>query len=237
MPADACSLTPRSCHYWDKRQRAVHGTTADLAPHNDVWAGMYHYYGAMEERLDADQQLAGALWRRFPELRRAPKLAQDLADVGVSAPAPASPATAAYVTAIREAAGREGGTPLLGHLYVRYFADLFGGRALGLPTQLGVRLPAKPHFYEWDARVEADRAAYIEALYEALNEAGERMESDAQREAVVEEARVAFRHNALVYTELPSLNAGAAMGAANILTGGVRRSLGLRPTRVAGLKA
>jgi len=191
--------------------------------------GMYHYYGAMEARLDADQHLAGDLWRRFPELRRAPKLAHDLADIGLSTPAPATPATAAYVAAIDDAAARERGVPLLGHLYVRYFADLFGGRALGFPTQVAVGLPTRPRFYMWDDRVERDRAAYIEALYEALNEAGERMEGDAQREQVVEEARTAFRHNAAVYTELPELNRGAAYGALNIAGGGLRHSLGLQP--------
>jgi heme oxygenase len=203
--------------------------------------GMYHYYHAMEACLDTNPHKAGQLWRQFPELRRADKLRLDLKEIGIvsnhdDVPS-ASPATAAYIADIRRAAEEEEGVRLLGHLYVRYFADLFGGRALGWPTQLAVQLPQKPHFYTWEQSVERDRRAYIERLYSALNEAGEGMADDGQRERVVEEARVAFRHNAAVYTELPSLNYGAAKGAANIVAGGLRSSLGLRQSATVALKA
>jgi len=62
-----------------------------------------------------------------------------------------SPATAAYVARLREAAladAAPGGPPLLlAHVYVRYFADLFGGSMLGRPTADALHLPALPRFY------------------------------------------------------------------------------------------
>ena len=83
-----------------------------------------------------------------------------------------SPATADYVSSIRAATGQNGDL-LLGHFYCRYFADLFGGSVLGYPTQVAMRLPAKPEFYVFGPKVEADRRAYIENVYAKINEAGE----------------------------------------------------------------
>ena len=166
--------------------------------------GMYHYYGAMEERLGKSDRssLAGKVWQQFPELPRQDKIQHDLKIVGAWKEGLAmSPATEKYVNSIHTAADEEGGARLLGHLYVRYFADLFGGRALGAPTRLALKLPETPHFYVWDASVEANRREYIERLYVELNVAGEGMEDAAQRERVVDEARLAFAHNASVYVE------------------------------------
>lgn len=89
---------------------------------------------------------------------------------------------------------------LLGHLYVRYFDDLFGGRALGAPTRIALHLPTTPQFYTWDAKVEANRRDYIERIYQELNAAGDAM-GEAQQVRVVDEARAAFAHNAAIYTE------------------------------------
>eukprot|EP00951_Prasinocladus_malaysianus_P018981 scaffold153099_cov38-Prasinocladus_malaysianus.AAC.1 len=131
----------------------------------------------MERCLDGNHHLAGDLWRKFPELRRAELIRQDLMEIGAisadSKPSdrgptlPISAATQDYVDCIERAGQEEDGTRLLGHLYVRYFADLFGGRALGYPTKLAVPgLKSKPRFYAWDHSVEKDRRAYIERIYE-----------------------------------------------------------------------
>jgi len=188
--------------------------------------GMYHYYGAMEERFGKSDRssLAGKVWQQFPELPRQDKIQHDLKIVGAWKEGLAmSAATENYVNSIHTAADEEGGARLLGHLYVRYFADLFGGRALGAPTRLALKLPETPHFYVWDASVEANRREYIERLYVELNVAGEGMEDAAQRERVVDEARLAFAHNASVYVEQPGLNMGAAKGALNIAVGAISR--------------
>ena len=151
-----------------------------------------------------------------------------------------APATAAYLEAI-VAAGREGcGERLIGHFWCRYFADLYGGRALGLPTRLAmydtlVRGGANnsssssssssrsnaPHFYStFPASVTDDRHAYIDGLYGLINQHGDPL-GDAAADAIVEEGRVAFRHNAAVYTARPGLPARAALGALRIVRGAV----------------
>jgi heme oxygenase len=97
---------------------------------------MHAIYSAMEQGLDARPSPPVALvWDRFGNaLRRADALRLDLAEVVDADPSMApeaalSPATAAYVSAIQEAArsdsvDAEGGARMLGHLYCRYFADL-----------------------------------------------------------------------------------------------------------------
>jgi heme oxygenase len=185
----------------------------------------YHFYDEMEKRLDQDTGVAGRFWSEFPELRRAEKLKADLQFITASdVIAPPSPATSAYCTDIAKAANEASGKRLLGHAYVRYLADLFGGRALGSPTRLALGLPFDhPHFYQWDPKVERDKGGYIERIYEQLNVVGDQM-SQQERETVVEEARRAFRHNANIYKEDKGLMIGAAAGAFNIATGWVFHS-------------
>ena len=101
-------------------------------------AAMLHAYTAMEDELDrsaAATKPVGVVWDRFGDvLRRASKLEADLLDVADTVPPP-SPATEGYINAIRAAGEQDrstGGARLLGHLYCRYFADLFGGQMLGM---------------------------------------------------------------------------------------------------------
>lgn len=190
----------------------------------------YHIYAAMEDAfIKNGDGPAGRVWSQFPDLARTEPLLEDLRNVGLgNDPPPPSPATAAYISSIKAAHLRNNGAPLLGHLYVRYFADLFGGRALGTPTMLAVPgLVEKPHFYRFSKAVEADRRAYIEHIYEALNQEGGGMDA-TEKEDVVEEARNAFAHNALVYTETPGLNRDAALGAFQLTRGALTHSVGLR---------
>ena len=70
----------------------------------------------------------------------------------------------------------------------------------GLPARIPITSP------RGILKVEEDRRKYIESIYAELNVAGEAMSSDAQRERVVEEARLAFAHNASVYVEQVASN-------------------------------
>jgi heme oxygenase len=155
-----------------------------------------------------------------------------------------SPATAAYVAAIREAGasdrrmvvgggeaggeGLDGGGRLLGQFYVRYFADLFGGQMLGLPTQVAVGLaPGTPRHYDFDIK---DRRAFIGQVYASLNDAGALLANTdsaapAQQDAVVEEAMKAWRGNVSVYSEETGMWVDAARGAANVAVGLARRQV------------
>jgi len=202
------------------------GFLRSVASHDEYvhfTTGMFHFYGAMEERFAAADGLPKLVWSKFPELPRQSKIKRDLQMVGAwkESGLPMSAATERYVQAIHTAADEEGGVRLFGHFYVRYLADLFGGRALGAPTRIALSLPETPHFYVWCASVETDRRAYIERIYEELNAAGDAMEGAEQRDRVVEEARAAFAHNAAVYVEQPGLEWGAAKGAMNIAVGAI----------------
>ena len=137
-------------------------------------------------------------------LRRASALSEDLAEVGGTPHT--SPATRAYVAAIDAAAAEDnasGGARLLGHVYCRYFADLFGGQALAVPTRLALALgPGSPRHYDFGAFVSGRRREAIEELYERLNDAGDALAASA-RDAVVGEARRAFALNVEVYRRAP----------------------------------
>jgi len=169
-------------------------------------------------------------WSRFSDtLRRAPALARDvdaLVALGVQPLGAASSAAAAYAARICEAAAMEaGGAPplLLGHAYTRYLADLFGGSMIGWPTALALGLRETPAFYVHAPEIGLRRAAFVESVYEALNDAGEGLDAVATR-AVVDEAALAFRLNAALYREGPGgggvgMFAGAAVGGARVLLG------------------
>ena len=137
------------------------------------------------------------LWSKTgKELRRAPFLANDLSAVHAE-PGDPSVATQQYLEAIRAASAGDG-SRLFGHFWCRYFADLYGGRALGMPTMFAVdALSQAPQFYSFPSSVTADRHTYIDKLYGTINEHADPLGPDAA-EAIVEEGRIAFRHNAAV---------------------------------------
>ena len=143
------------------------------------------------------------------------------------ADAPPSAATAAYLARLRAAAladAAPGGPPLLlAHVYVRYFADLFGGSMLGRPTADALRLPSVPRFYVHPPAVAQHRRAYVERAYGALNDAGAAL-SPAATQRVVDEAHAAFACNAALYREGPGgggagMYAGAVLGGARVVLG------------------
>ena len=92
---------------------------------------------------------------------------------------------------------------------------------LELPFNVALGLePGTPRHYGFDFR-DTGRREFIEDLYARINEAGTLL-SEAERSAVVDEALLAFAHNAFVYAEEP-MTLDAARGAANLVVGGARR--------------
>lgn len=183
----------------------------------------------------------GTVWNKFgATLRRAPSLHADLQDVGVHVSEKEelgsnfakrscialSPATAAYVEALNEAGDDDvanGGGRLLGHLYCRYFADLFGGQMLRAPTEAALDLPAgTPRHYCFDFEAHGGRRALIEDLYLELNVAGGHLTPD-QLDAAVDEALNAFDLNAKVYAEEPGMYVDAVKGGLNVALGAGRQ--------------
>ena len=207
------------------------GTLASLSSrerYSRFTASMHAVYSAMEGRLDASKSApTQRLWSRFgPQLRRAEALAADLDEaIGAESAVAVTPATASYVAPIVSAADDDDandGARLVGHLYCRYFADLFGGLALAAPTRLALGLgPQSPRHYTFDFGEFGGRRALIEALYEEINTAGERLRDDDQRAAVVREAELAFAHNVAVYREEGRLVGDSVVAAANLLKGAV----------------
>ena len=212
------------------------GTAASMASvdrYARFTAAMHAVYSTMEEELDACVDASGSgasayVWSRHGRtLRRAERLRADLDDVAGAAPASRDPTPAVrrYVDAVREAGADDrragGGGRLLGHLYCRYFADLFGGQMLQWPYEKALRLRAgTPRHYSFDFPEGApERRAYIEALYSTINEAGAAMD-ERQRAAAVREAFRAFAHNVEVYSEDTRLYVDGAAGALNVAAGG-----------------
>ena len=217
------------------------GTAASLATvdrYARFTASMHHVYGTMEKSFDASTSpVVVPLWQRFGDsLRREPSLALDLADVSSASDAlrTRTPATEAYCAAIEDAAAKDnadGGGRLIGHLYCRYFADLFGGQMLAAPTRYALApavLPNTPRHYDF-GEFGANRATSVEELYQAFNVAGDALGSDAARKEVVDEAMRAFDYNIEVYSEEGQLWSGAAHGVANMVGGFVRAKLGQAP--------
>merc|ERR1712032_1294327 len=107
---------------------------------------MHAVYSSMEMCLDRStpDSPTHLVWGQFNEhLRRADFLKADLEEVGAWPYENVSPATSQYIAALQDAAARDVdgcGARLLGHLYCRYFADLFGGQALAGPYRWALRL-------------------------------------------------------------------------------------------------
>jgi len=210
------------------------GTAASLSSrerYGRFTGSMHAVYSAMEDALDACEAApVKTVWARFgDDLRRAPSLAVDLREVNIEPLAPGEPsaskATRAYVSKIQEALAcdnQSGGARLLAHLYVRYFADLFGGQALAFPTRLALGLgPDSPRHYDFGS-FGTRRRESIYSIYEALNEAGEMLGSEEARCSVADEANLAFALNVDVYSEEGRLYVDSARGLSNAALGYVR---------------
>lgn len=206
------------------------GTAASMA-NRERYArfttSMYAVYSSMERELDAQTSPANCIvWNRFgDQLRRTAKLQSDLEEVGAWPVSDVSPASERYAEAIVSASRSDAelnGGRLLGHVYCRYFADLFGGQALAGPYQWALGLEVGPTHYDF-GDFGKHRRQSIETIYEALNEAGEVLGSDEARGSVVAEARRAFSLNVDVYKEEGALVQDGIKGLANVAVGYVGR--------------
>lgn len=210
------------------------GTLAALASRAnalDFLQGHRHVYCAMERHLDAcaPSSATGALWQRVGgALRRGEALESDVVALGGSLSDAPSPAARSYVNLLAAAAAAP--LPLLlSHFYVRYFADLFGGSVLGTPTRAALLLPATPRFYVHSPAVTADRRAFIEDLYRALNTAGAGL-GENEILAMVAEAEAAFAANVLYREAAPVTGLAGLFGMA--VVGGARVAGGLAVERL-----
>jgi len=170
-------------------------------------ASLFFVYEAMEGAFDAtgDERVRAL---DFPELRRLPALEKDMAyfyGPDWRAKVRPTPATQAYVASIKKAAAEQPEL-LIAHQYSRYLGDLFGGQMMSGMASKSLGLTSDGlAFYTFDNIPSP--SAFITEWYSRLNE----LElTDVQKEEIVEEANVVFRHNIAIFDELEG-NPVAAM--------------------------
>jgi heme oxygenase len=192
---------------------------------------MYVIYSTMEQELD---ETNGRIWQEYGDrLRRTEAIRLDWMDVNIPSkknhhhvpidelPIEAfSIAAQKYRNAIRAAGIHDRATnsaTLLGHLYCRYFADLFGGQMLGRPYRYALSLPETPRHYQFGISSVHERQRFIEELYSAINIEGKKL-NEEQFDDVITETRKAFELNIQVYKEIHTIS-NAWQGASNLLIG------------------
>lgn len=170
-----------------------------VAAYADLALQLHTVYCALEEVGDAVRATPAGSGVVFDELRRVPALESDLAHLLGPAWREAAdplPATAAYAAEIR-AGGADAGA-YVAHAYTRYLGDLSGGQVIGRMVQRHYGVPdAGVGFYAFPA---VPKPKPFKDLYRARVDALPL--SDAERDAVVERARAAFRHNRALFAAL-----------------------------------
>ncbi|MEQ9364492.1 MAG: biliverdin-producing heme oxygenase [Leptospirales bacterium] len=177
----------------------------DRATYQSYLVAMRDLYAALEAGLAANRDHAALKALSFPELPRKDAIASDLAFFETPADLPAPPAAVEYAKHL-EAIAAENPVLLVAHSYVRYLGDLSGGQALAKAVQRTFGLSG-------DDGIAFYRFAEIENLADFKNVYRAALDhlplSDAEHQAVVEEAKTAFALNGRVFADLsPDLAAG-----------------------------
>lgn len=175
------------------------GGELTVAAYTDLAAQLLPVYVALEEVAEQVRQTPAGASVVFDELRRVPALEADLAHLlglGWRSRAHALPAALAYADRIRSRAGDVGA--YVAHAYTRYLGDLSGGQVIGRMVQRHYGVADEGvAFY---AFAEVPKPKPFKDLYRSRVDGLDL--SEEQREAVVEEARVAFRHNRALFAAL-----------------------------------
>ncbi len=170
-----------------------------VAAYADLALQLHTVYRALEEVGEAVRATPEGAGVVFDELLRVPALESDLAHLLGPAWREAArpvPAAVAYAAEIR-AGGADTGA-YVAHAYTRYLGDLSGGQVIGRMVQRHYGVPAEGvAFYAFPA---VPKPKPFKDLYRARVDALPL--TDAQRVAVVERARVAFRHNRALFAAL-----------------------------------
>ncbi len=156
---------------------------------------LHALYAALEPALEGFALLP------VPPLARTPRLAEDL-DVlhgpGWREALPLAPAAADYAARL-QALGARQAPELAAHAYVRYLGDLHGGQVLArlVARRFGLEGGQGTRFYDFggEARVQHLRDGLRAALV-ALHP------GEAAAQAIVDEARWAFRQHAKLFRQL-----------------------------------
>lgn len=176
------------------------------AAYTDLTAQLLPIYRALEQVGDSlrSDPIGGTLV--FEELRRAPRLEHDLAELAgpqweqrpdVSTP---HPATIAYCERIRSG----GLTGYIAHAYTRYLGDLSGGQVIARMVQRHYGVPAEAlTFYQFP---EIDKIKPFKDVYRARLDALPL--TPEQQAEVIAESREAFRANRELFAVLGATHLG-----------------------------
>lgn len=188
------------------------GGRLTVAAYADLALQLHAVYVALEEVGEAVRATPAGAGLVVEELLRVPALESDLAHLlgpDWRDRATVLPATAAYVARLRALATAADGAPAVGawlaHAYTRYLGDLSGGQVIGRMVQR--------HYDVADAGVGFYAFPLIPKPKPFKDGYRERMDAlpltDDERDAVVEEARVAFRHNRALFLALDEVHRAA----------------------------
>lgn len=182
------------------------GGRLTTAAYVDLALQLHAVYTALEEVGEQVRRTPAGSGVVFDELRRVPAVEADLAHLagpGWRERAVPLPATAAYAAAIR-AGGTDVGA-YVAHAYTRYLGDLSGGQVIGRMVQRHYGVADEGvGFYAFPA---IPKPKPFKDLYRARVDALHL--TDAQRAAVVDEARSAFRHNRALFAALAEVHRAA----------------------------
>jgi heme oxygenase len=177
--------------------------TASPSSYIRLLAALHPVYRAMEQELARIAPHDPVLARfHFPVLCRTEAIERDLAFLAGpdwAANIPSMEASVAYVRRIRLVASAEP-VRLIGHLYTRYLGDLSGGQILAriAGRSLGLAHGAGLDFYDFD---EVHDIPAMKQLYRARLDELDALPA-SQRDAVIDEAINAFRHNIAIFDQL-----------------------------------
>jgi heme oxygenase len=168
-----------------------------LVDYRELLVNLHAIYEGLETMLARHSSDAACGAIDLPGLTRLASLRRDLdgfeAD-GIGGPATLRPAASAYVARLL-ALGAQQPELLVAHAYVRYLGDLSGGQVLG--RIVGQKLKAPVAFYEFGSAEQA--ASLARAFRRALDAL---VLSDAQINAIVDEAVGAFDRHVALFDEL-----------------------------------
>lgn len=191
---------------------------------------LHFVYSAQEAAFDevaAAKTCESVVALDYPSLRRTLALEEDMeyyfgAEWRKASAVKPSRATKKYVARISElAANPEKSYLLVAHQYTRYLGDLFGGQMMGgMATRtLGLDAGKGVAFYNFPQI--PDNKAFIEEWYQKLNASPF---SEAQQQAIVDEANLVFALNIELFEELE----GSAFGAVfKMAASALKEKLGL----------
>ena len=172
--------------------------TLPVAVYAELLANLRALYAALESALAASASPIAVRYARS-ELARTAALDEDLATfaaMGVRTTGSLRPAIREHVSRIE--ALRDSNL-LAAHAYVRYLGDLSGGQILGRLVGKALNLPegTGTAFYRFPRIADAD--AFKNELRAAMDSA---QLTDAERDAFVAEARLAFGLSGRLFEEL-----------------------------------